>query len=456
MLPLFLLLCLSVEGTIFDVTSYGAVGDGVTDDTHSIAAALVVASKSSPSTVLFPAHKTFLTGPLNMSSNMTLHVEGTIRGITGNNTAKGIAGWPQIPPLPSYGDSRDGPYLQYQALVFARDATNIAITGTGTIDGQGEWWWTNKRNRSAVISGRPNLIQFINCTTVEVSGVTLRDSPFWCLHPVQCTDVYVHHIKIRSRMYAPNSDGIDPDSSRNVMIEYNDVSTGDDGIAIKAGVCGASSPNDCHDPKFTQGDYRTENVTVRYNTFRVGMGISVGSESSGGIRNVEIYDNVVGLCQQGSGPGGCGWGPAMHVKTALTRGGVMENIMFRNNTVYNNSGFINMQTNYQSGDKGPKDYPATKVRNISFIGNRALGGGVGAGFICSVHDVCEGLTIINNTIDSKQSTWGCHFIHTYNVSGNSPSGLSDCMEKSMNRTLTTREHAYDNAEEARQSAFLTI
>ena len=91
----------------------------------------------------------------------------------------------------------------------------------------------------------------------------------------------------------------DPDSCRNVMIENNDVSCGDDNIAIKAGVCGSSSPNDCNDTKFRDGTYRTENVTVRYNIFRIGMGISVGSESSGGISDVKIYDNVVGLCDAG-------------------------------------------------------------------------------------------------------------------------------------------------------------
>ena len=201
----------------FDVTSYGAVGDGSTDDTVSIAKALADASKAPPSVVLFPAGKSFLTGPLNMSSQMTLRVDGTIVAKSGNNTADGIAGWPQVPPLPSYGNSRDGPFLQYQAFVFAVNATNIAITGNGTIDGQGDWWWANKRNRSAVRSGRPNLIQFVGCRGVEVTGVQLRDSPFWCLHPVQCTDVHIHHMSIRARMYAPNSDGIDPDSSRALL-----------------------------------------------------------------------------------------------------------------------------------------------------------------------------------------------------------------------------------------------
>lgn len=163
--------------------------------------------------------------------------------------------------------------MQYQSFIFAKDATDIAIAGSGTIDGQGDWWWQNQRNRTVVKSGRPKLVQLWNCSRVVVTGVTLRDSPFWCLHPVYCTDVYVHHMKIRSRMYAPNSDGIDPDPSHNVMIEYNDVSCGGDNIAIKAGICGASSPSDCHDPALIGGAYQTNNVTVRYNTFRIGIGV---------------------------------------------------------------------------------------------------------------------------------------------------------------------------------------
>jgi hypothetical protein len=150
---------------------------------------------------------------------MTLQVDGTISGISGNNTAGGAAyiadgGWPQIPPLPSYGNSRDGPYLQYQALIYATGLHGIRILGSGTIDGQGDWWWANQRNRSLVRSGRPNLLQIVNSSDVEVAGVTLRDSPFWCLHTVYCTNVWVHHATVRSRMYAPNSDGIDPGEPR--------------------------------------------------------------------------------------------------------------------------------------------------------------------------------------------------------------------------------------------------
>ena len=177
-------------------------------------------------------------------------------------------------------------------------------------------------------------------------------------------------------------------------------------------------------------------MTVRYNTFRIGMGISVGSESSGGIRDVDIHDNVVGLCEQGHCEDTCcGWGPALHLKTALTRGNAIENVVFRNNVVYNNTGFINMETNYQSGDVPPVGYAPTEVWNISFIGNRALGGATGAAWVCSVNDVCEGLTVVNNSVLHAEHPWGCHFINTYSVSGNTPAGLTDCMRDSMNRSL---------------------
>lgn len=437
--------------TPFDVTAYGAVGDGVTDDTQSIAKALLAAGAAGasghPSVVLFPTDKTFLTGPINMTSAMTLQIDGTLRAKSGNNSATGIAGWPQIPPLPSYGNSRDGAYLQFQAFVYANTATDLAITGTGTIDGSGDWWWHNQRNRTAVPSGRPNLIQLVNVKGIEVSGVTLQDSPFWCLHPVQSEDIHVHHIKIRSRMYAPNSDGVDPDSSKNVMIEHNDISTGDDGIAIKAGACsdgnsatpgalqGGPTPLRCADePRFDDGTFRTQNVTVRFNTFRIGMGISVGSESSGGIKDVFIHDNVIGVCEQGSCLDKCcGWGPALHLKTTLTRGQFIENVIFKDNTIYNNTGFIDMETNYQTkSNTPPTGYAATAVRNIVFTGNKVLGSGTGADFGCSVNDACENITVTNNTVVHNDDPWRCQYIKTYTSAGNTgETSLEACMKNSM-------------------------
>jgi polygalacturonase len=430
--------------SVFDVTSFGAVGDGTTDDTLSIQRTFSIAAANAtlehPSVVLFPSNGTFFTGPMNLSSNIIMQVDGLIKAKSGNNSKTGITGWPQIPPLVTYGDSRDGPYLQYQAIIYAVNQTNIKIIGEGTIDGQGDWWWANSRNRSAIVSGRPNLVQLVGCSDIEMRGVTFRDSPFWCVHPVMCENVHIHNITIRSRMYAHNSDGIDPDSSKHVMVENNDVSCGDDHIAIKAGVCGASSPNSCADRRFQDGTFETRNVTIRNNIFRIGMGISVGSESSGGIHDVKIYDNIIGLCDAGHCLDTCcGWGPALHLKTALTRGNSITGISFVNNTIYNNTGFIDVETNYQSGDTPPVGYPATKVSNITFSGNRALGTATGASFVCSVRDFCENIIVTDNFVKNSADPWHCSFIDTYSTSGNFPSGLQECMYKSMNRT-TSKEH----------------
>ena len=450
--PLLLVPSLCQSAAVIDVVDHGAVGDGTTDDTAAIRKALNLAAartcsrEASPITVLFPWGRTFLTGPFNLTTNVTLHVDGTIQAINGYNKEGGSdyirRKWPQLPPLPSYGNSRDGRYLQHQAIIYANNAANVRITGTGIIDGGGLYWWNYQFNHTALPAGRPNLIQFVNCTEVTIDSVTLLHSPFWTVHPVQCTDVHIHHTTIRAKMYAPNVDGIDPDSCRNVMIENNDIGVGDDHIAIKAGVCGTSSPNDCRMPEFWERRvYSTQNVTVRNNIFRIGMGIAVGSESSGSIRNVNIYDNIVGLCDHGHCNNTCcGWGPALHIKTTPTRGGIIENVVYRNNTVYNNTSFILVEMSYQSkDDEIPKDYPPTLVRNVSFIDNHALGRAVGATFDCAENDACEGFVVINNTVaaarvDHNVRVWNCHNIKTFSVSGNTPPGLDKCMEQSMNQT----------------------
>jgi hypothetical protein len=240
---------------------------------------------------------------------------------------------------------------------------------------------------------------------------------------------------------APNVDGIDPDSCKDVMIEHCDVSCGDDHIAIKAGMCGGDSPLDCvKDTAFKNGTYETKNVTVRHNIFRIGMGIAIGSESSGGISDIKIYDNIVGLCEQGHCEDTCcGWGPGLHIKTALSRGGVIQNVEFRNNIVYNNTSFVSLELDYQSGEEPPKDYPPTIVRNISFVGNKALGGAIGASWHCSAHDACEQITVVNNTVlhGDEHNPWNCKYIQSYHVAGNSPPGLGDCMKNSMHPTAAT-------------------
>merc|ERR1719436_96353 len=153
------------------------------------------------------------------------------------------------------------------------------------------------------------------------------------------------------------------------------------------------------------------------------------------MRDIHVHSNVLGLCAKSySEPNPCGWNAGLNLKTALTRGGTIENIMIRNNTLINST-FIHLVTNYQSGDKMPVGYPATRIRNVSWVGNV---GHSGASWGCSVNDTCKDITVINNTaIGAGLNPWHCKFVETFKVSGNTPDGLPDCMKNSMNRTVAS-------------------
>ena len=114
---------------------------------------------------------------------------------------------------------------------------DVHISGEGTLHGGGAWWWKKRASSStALAAGRPHLLEIYNSSRVEVAGITLQDSAFWTLHPVYSHDVYIHDVNISAPADSDNTDGIDPDSSSNVLIERCVISCGDDHIAIKSGI----------------------------------------------------------------------------------------------------------------------------------------------------------------------------------------------------------------------------
>lgn len=428
---------------VLDVAEFGAVGDGITEDTVAIRRAIAYAADSTSSIrkiIHFPANKTFVSAPLNLTSNMVLQIDGVLKAIT--NTSENFEEkWPQILPLENYASSEDnGRYLQYQAFLYSRSATNVTIQGSGVVDAMGPWWWyAFHHDRQALAAGRPNLIQLVNCKNVEITGILLKDSPFWTIHPVFCDNVHIHHMSIRAPMYAPNVDGVDPDSSSNVLIEHNDISCGDDHIAVKSGRCGLGTSwidglNCLDNLKFASGDFLMSNLTIRYNIFRIGMGIALGSEISGGVENVNIHNNVIGLCEHGhEDPNkSCGWGHAFHIKTTLTRGGYFRNVRFANNVIYNNTGVVFIETDYQSNFQKPPPYPTTEIKNISIVGNSAIGEAHAMTFGCSKYMPCKEMTVKDNWIayGNDNGVYDCSNVTSYDIANNSPSGLEECMKAS--------------------------
>jgi polygalacturonase len=126
---------------------------------------------------------------------------------------------------------------------------------------------------------------------------------------------------------------------------------------------------------------------------------------------------------------------AMHIKTTVTRGGFFHNITFRHNTVYNTTGFLDIEIDYQSQVLPPKDYNATKIDGIVIQDNRGLGSASSASFRCSPDVVCDHVTVQRNIMLNDKSTWSCSFVRQYQVDHNYPPGLQECMDNSWNDGL---------------------
>lgn len=250
--------------TICDPAQYGAKADGVTKDTAAIQKAIDACAGGGTVTL---THGTYLSAPIVLKSNVTLDVaEGaTLLG------------------SPDHGDYPEMPVFREpgrQSLISAANAHDIAITGAGTIDGNGKAWWTdaNGKRPSGVMGEvvfRPRLIVFDHCKHVRISGVTVQNSPSWQIVPYYSDDVTIRDIRVLAPADSPNTDAIDPFSSSHVTIDHVVADVGDDNVAIKSGAINSPGPDDpSHD------------ITIRNCVFRHGHGLSVGSELAGGANNI--------------------------------------------------------------------------------------------------------------------------------------------------------------------------
>lgn len=261
-----------IAGQSFNILSYHAKGNGRTLDTLAIQRALDICHEDGGGEVLVPAGK-YLTGPLTLHSNTNLHLARGSEILFSNN-----------PALYKRGSAGYGGCLQ------ADNAHDIEITGHGMINGQGRPWWkiawaekaADKKARikpvpTPVPIHRPQMIVLNECRRVLIQGVTLKNSPSFHLFPQECRDVVIRGITILAPQNSPNTDGIDP-SGWNYLITGCHFNEGDDCIAIKA----AGKHGWIH--------LSCENFLISHCLFDHGHGMSVGSVTYGGLRNLTVMD----------------------------------------------------------------------------------------------------------------------------------------------------------------------
>lgn len=357
------------------ITDYGAVADGITLNTDAFSKAIKACNATGGGHVIVPEGK-FLTGPIHLKSNVDLKVSKGAIILFSQDTKLYL---PQV--LTRFEGVE---LMNYSPLIYAFEQENIAITGEGELNGQGDashwWFWKGKwedgermgvkwnegmpsqkeandrlklmaKNNVPVaqrIFGegdylRPNFIQPYKCKNILIEGVTIRNSPMWIIHPVLSTNIIVQKVNIIS--HGPNNDGCDPESCKNVMIRNCFFDTGDDCIAIKSG----------RDDDGRRVNVASENIIVRDCNMKDGHGgVVIGSEITGNVRNVYAEN-----CEMSSP----NLDRAIRIKSNSNRGGIIENIFIRNITVGTVRDAVFLVELFYANEKG-NHHP--QVRNVQF------------------------------------------------------------------------------------------
>jgi len=318
---------------IFNVRDFGAKGDGQVFDTGAIQQALD-ACGGTGGTVKFPPGN-YLSKPLTLRTKMTVLLEAG---------ATLLASTDQADFLKDGGDWLKARGSDFIPFLSGRDLTDVTLTGQGTIDGNGAVWWEEAEKARQKVSGytlpRPNLVSISRAKRLRLSGITLRNSPKFHLVPTECEDVTIDGITILAPERAANTDGIDPSNCRNVKITRCRIDTGDDNIAIKSG------------RKAEGREFGCENIEVADCVFQHGHGMSIGSETAGGVRHVTVSRCTFADTDNG-----------LRIKSRRDRGGVVEDISYTDITMTNVHPAISMVAYYQNStrDKYPKGDAAQPV-----------------------------------------------------------------------------------------------
>lgn len=335
---------------MYNVTRYGIVGDGRVNNTAAIAALIEKASAEGGGTIYFPPGR-YLTGSIELKSHMTLYLDNGAELIaSGNRSDYPIIDSGRIPDLTRRG---------YAGIISAFNAENVCVRGEGTINGMGANWWFKESDYM-----RPRAMYFVLCKNLRIEGITLIDSPCWTIHPLCCENVTISSVYIKNPPRSPNTDGINPESCKNVAISNCIIDVGDDCIAIKAGT----------ESDTLQKRHPCENITVSGCTMNRGHGgVVIGSEMSGGVRNVTVSNCVFSGTDRG-----------IRIKTRRGRSGSVRDVLI-NGVIMDAVGSpITVNCYYRCGadpgdkflfskDAMPADGTTPVIENINIHGIIAAG-----------------------------------------------------------------------------------
>jgi polygalacturonase len=298
--------------TVCVVQQYGATGDGRTLDTPGIQKAIDDCAAKGGGVVRLAGAAKFVSAPLVLKSHITLEIAAgsTLEGSTNHND------YPEIEEFHQKGR---------QSLLSAHGAEDITIRGGGIIDGRGESWWPNRAEGYT----RPRLIVFDHVKHVLMENVTVQNSPMWQIVPYYSEDLTFRNMKVLAPLpEGHNTDGIDPFSSKHIVIDHVTIDTGDDNVAIKSGQPGSAGPDD-----------PTVDVTITDCTFLKGHGLSVGSEVAGGVQHLRVER----VTFKGTTAG-------IRIKSGRDRGGDISDFVYKDITMSNVATPIQI-TDYYGGDK---------------------------------------------------------------------------------------------------------
>ena len=384
----------------FDVRNFGAKGDGKTLDTAAVQKAIDACGEAGGGIVELTAG-TYLCHPIFLRSRMTLQLDdgATLQATDGFDDFANPA--------------RPGTVL---AFVNGNDLADVTISGKGTIDGAGAKWWPGvklaKKNGTGEPRRRPRLVVLSKCQNLRVEGVTLQNSPSFHLVPVDSEDVSIVGVTIRAPADSPNTDAMDPSACRHLRIENCTLDVGDDNIALKSGHLDPSHPGAaCTD------------ILVTNCTFLHGHGMSIGSETYGGVSHLRVehctfLDTVSGI----------------RIKSDRTRGGLVEDCIYRDLTMTNVKTPINLTTYYPKIPDQDSAQPLTSrtpvYRDIHIL-NLTATSPVGAGFVVGLPEYAiSNLFLENVRIVAPKGlvVRNAHPVNTRNVAIQATNGESFILE----------------------------